>query len=67
MAMPIWLKDKLFQKKMLFNELKRHDNDFNDNKTKRIIEIKKTIQTKRCLKNPLENKNLNQLIFFFIN
>lgn len=32
MAMPIWLKDKLFQKKMLFNELKRHDNDFNDNK-----------------------------------
>ena len=32
MAMPIWLKDKLFQKKMLFNELKRHDNNFNDNK-----------------------------------
>jgi carbamoyltransferase len=30
MAMPIWLKDKLFQKKMLFNELKKHDNDFND-------------------------------------
>jgi carbamoyltransferase len=29
-AMPVWLKDKLFQKKMLFNELKRHDNDFND-------------------------------------
>ena len=32
MAMPVWLKDKLFQKKMLFNELKRHDNNFNDNK-----------------------------------
>ena len=32
MAMPIWLKDKLFQKKMLFNELKRHDNNFNNNK-----------------------------------
>ena len=31
-AMPIWLRDKLFQKKMLFNELKRHDNDFNDDK-----------------------------------
>ncbi|MDA7487358.1 carbamoyltransferase, partial [Candidatus Pelagibacter ubique] len=30
MAMPIWLKDKLFQKKMLFNELKKHDNNFND-------------------------------------
>ena len=30
--MPVWLKDKLFQKKMLFNELKRHDNNFNDNK-----------------------------------
>ena len=32
MAMPIWLKDKLFQKKMLFNKLKRHDDNFNDNK-----------------------------------
>jgi carbamoyltransferase len=32
MAMPIWLKDKLFQKKMLFNELKKHDNNFNDDK-----------------------------------
>ena len=31
-AMPIWLKDKLFQKKMLFNELKKHDKRFNDNK-----------------------------------
>jgi carbamoyltransferase len=30
MAMPVWLKDKLFQKKMLFNELKRNDNNFND-------------------------------------
>ena len=28
--MPIWLKDKLFQKKMLFNELKKHDSKFND-------------------------------------
>ena len=32
MAMPIWLKDKLFQKKMLFNELKRHDKNFKDEK-----------------------------------
>ena len=32
-AMPIWLKDKLFQKKLLFNELKKHDNNFkNDEK-----------------------------------
>ena len=31
-AMPIWLKDKLFQKKMLFNELKRHDDNFKDEK-----------------------------------
>ena len=30
MAMPIWLKDKLFQKKVLFNELKRHDKSFKD-------------------------------------
>ena len=29
-AIPIWLKDKLFQKKMLFNELKKHDNNFKD-------------------------------------
>ena len=32
MAMPIWLKDKLFQKKMLFDELKRHDSNFKDDK-----------------------------------
>ena len=31
-AMPVWLKDKLFQKKMLLNELKRHDNNFCDDK-----------------------------------
>tara|TARA_B110000971_G_scaffold12279_1_gene11529 strand:- start:1341 stop:3179 length:1839 start_codon:yes stop_codon:yes gene_type:complete len=31
-AMPIWLKDKLFQKKMLFKELKRHDENFKDDK-----------------------------------
>ncbi len=30
MSMPIWLKNKLFQKKMLFNELKKHDTKFND-------------------------------------
>ena len=29
-AMPLWLRDKLFQKKMLFNELKNHDKNFND-------------------------------------
>jgi carbamoyltransferase len=32
MSIPIWLKNKLFQKKILFNELKRHDDNFNDNK-----------------------------------
>ena len=31
-AMPVWLKDKLFQKKMLLNELKKHDDKFNDDK-----------------------------------
>jgi carbamoyltransferase len=31
-AMPIWLKDKHLQKKKLFNELKRHDYNFNDSK-----------------------------------
>jgi carbamoyltransferase len=30
MAMPIWLKDKLFQKNMLFKELKKHDDNFNN-------------------------------------
>jgi len=29
-AMPVWLRDKLFQKKMLYNELKKHDKNFND-------------------------------------
>ena len=29
-AMPLWLKEKLFQKKMLFNELKTHDSNFKD-------------------------------------
>ncbi len=29
-AMPIWLRDKLFQKKILFNELKEHDSNFKD-------------------------------------
>ena len=31
--MPIWLRDKLFQKKMLIDELKRHDSTF-DSKDK---------------------------------
>ena len=30
MAMPIWLREKLFQKKVLFNELKNHNKNFND-------------------------------------
>ena len=29
-SIPIWLREKLFQKKMLFNELKKHDKNFND-------------------------------------
>ena len=29
-AMPIWLKEKLFQKKMLYNMLKEHDESFKD-------------------------------------
>ncbi len=29
-AMPTWLKEKLFQKKMLFDQLKNHDEKFND-------------------------------------
>ena len=32
MAMPVWLKGKLFQKKMIFNELKKHDDNFIDDK-----------------------------------
>ena len=30
MSMPIWLREKLFQKKLIFNKLKTHDNSFND-------------------------------------
>ncbi len=31
-AMPLWLKEKLFQKKMLYNELRRHDDNFKNDK-----------------------------------
>ena len=30
MSMPIWLREKLFQKKFLFDQLKQHDENFND-------------------------------------
>ena len=30
MSMPLWLRDKLFQKRMLLNELKNHEKNFND-------------------------------------
>jgi len=30
MSMPIWLREKLFQKKFLFEKLKQHDENFND-------------------------------------
>ena len=30
MSIPLWIKEKLFQKKLIFNELKKHDNNFND-------------------------------------
>ena len=30
MSMPIWLREKLFQKKFLFEKLKQHDDQFND-------------------------------------
>ena len=31
-SMPIWLKEKLFQKNFLFNELKKHDKNFKSDK-----------------------------------
>jgi len=31
-SMPIWLRDKLFQKKLIISELKKHDENFNDDK-----------------------------------
>ena len=30
MSIPLWIKEKLFQKKLIFNELKKHDENFND-------------------------------------
>ena len=30
MAMPVWLKEKLFQKKLIFDKLKTHDDNFKD-------------------------------------
>ena len=29
-SMPLWLKEKLFQKKLIYDELKNHDDNFND-------------------------------------
>ncbi len=37
-AMPIWLRDKLFQKRMLIDELKRHDINFNEKDKLRFSE-----------------------------
>ncbi len=31
-AMPLWIKEKLFQKNFLFNKLKEHDNDYRSDK-----------------------------------
>ncbi len=31
-AMPLWIKEKLFQKNLLFNKLKEHDKDYNSDK-----------------------------------
>ncbi len=31
-AMPIWVKEKLFQKNLLFNKLKQHDNEYKSDK-----------------------------------
>ena len=31
-AMPIWIKEKLFQKSFLFNQLKEHDKNYNSDK-----------------------------------
>jgi len=30
MSMPLWLREKLFQKKIIYNELKNHDENFHD-------------------------------------
>ena len=30
MSIPLWLKEKLFQKRLIFHQLKRHDENFND-------------------------------------
>ena len=30
LSMPIWLREKLFQKKFIFDQLKQHDKEFND-------------------------------------
>ena len=31
-AMPVWIKDKLFQKNLLLNKLKKHDKNYDKNK-----------------------------------
>ena len=36
-AMPIWIKEKLFQKNLLFNKLKEHDHDYKSDKNKNFF------------------------------
>jgi carbamoyltransferase len=54
-AMPIWLKDKLFQKKMIFNKLKNHDKNFNDIKKIHFSEHHLSHAASAFFPSPFEN------------
>jgi carbamoyltransferase len=54
-SMPIWLREKLFQKKFLFEKLKQHDDEFNDIKRIKFSEHHYSHAASAFYPSPFEN------------
>ncbi len=54
-SIPIWLKEKLFQKKFIFNKLKKHDENFNDIKKIKFSEHHYSHAASAFYPSPFEN------------
>ena len=54
-SIPIWLKEKLFQKKFIFNKLKKHDANFNDIKKIKFSEHHYSHAASAFYPSPFEN------------
>ena len=50
LSMPIWLREKLFQKKFLFEKLKQHDEKFDNINKKQEVSVLLPIFTRLCFK-----------------